>query len=82
MEDQIMTTTKLDSDGFPPCTMTPKEFCAYIKEIFDFPGARICAFRVRACRSHSTLSLKRGAMRGARATKTQREACAKAEATK
>lgn len=70
-----MSTAPLDKDGFPPCAMTLEEFVASIKESFGDRDYRICAFQVRAVFTHSTLTLKRGVIRGMRATKVQREAC-------
>ena len=70
-----MSTATLDKDGFPPCAMTLEEFIGSIKENFGDRDYRICAFQVRAVYTHSTLTLKRGVIRGMRATKAQREAC-------
>lgn len=56
--------------------MTVDEFIADVRETFNDPDFRICAFRVRAVHAHSTLTKKRGEMPGMRANKIQREACA------
>lgn len=68
----------LDRDEYPPCTMTVDEFCAHIRETFGRRDVRICAFRVRGVFKHSTLTTKRGELRGMRANKNQREACEEA----
>ena len=63
----------LDTDGFPPCTMTLEELHQHLKENFhgDF---RVVAFRVRTYDGKCTLTLSRGTMEGKRVNKVQADA--------
>ena len=71
--------SQLDRDGFPPCTMTIDELCAYLRDFFACDNrSRVVAFKVRAYDGMCTQTLARGQMVGKRVNKVQAEAVKRA----